>query len=467
MENQEKLNIPREYEDIMKKQLGEDYLKYIDALKKEPVRGLRVNTKKISIEEFLKRTNLSLEKLSFCDDGFLLNTDEKLGNTPEQLSGLCYLQEPSSMTPVVASEIEKENRPLKVLDLCASPGGKTGQIALRVSDESIIFSNEIIKSRADVLFSNVERQGFKNVVIINEEPKNLLKFQGYFDYVFVDAPCSGEGMFRKNPETINEWSESNVKLCAGRQKEILEIAEKLVSAGGKLIYSTCTFSNEEDEEIVEWFLNNFNYEISEVSEKIKNVTSKISLYIDKGENARKFYPFVSSGEGQFLCCFKNLDIERNVILHKKKHFRTLNLVGRSNFLLFDEFAKSSLKKDYTFREILELGNTLYLKPSELDEKVQTAIDDLKLISIGVKLGSIEKGRFEPNHNIFMALYDDFKEKIELSEDELKKYLHGEELNKNVEISKGFAVVTYNGYAIGGVKVVGNRLKNLYPRGLRI
>ena len=141
MENQEKLNIPREYEDIMKKQLGEDYLKYIDALKKEPVRGLRVNTKKISIEEFLKRTNLSLEKLSFCDDGFLLNTDEKLGNTPEHLSGLCYLQEPSSMTPVVASEIEKENRPLKVLDLCASPGGKTGQIALRVSDESIIFSN--------------------------------------------------------------------------------------------------------------------------------------------------------------------------------------------------------------------------------------------------------------------------------------------------------------------------------------
>lgn len=467
MENEEKIKLPSEYEEIMKKQLGDDYQKYIDALNKEPVRGLRINTKKISTNEFLEKTNLSLEKLSFCDDGFLLKSDEKIGNTPEHLSGLYYLQEPSSMTPVVSSEIENENRPLKVLDLCASPGGKTGQIALRVSDESIIFSNEIIKSRADVLFSNVERQGLKNVVILNEEPKSLLDFEGYFDYVFVDAPCSGEGMFRKNPETINEWSMANVKLCADRQKDILDIAEKLVSAGGKLIYSTCTFSSEEDEEIVKWFVKNYNYEIASVPKEIKDVTSKSSLLIKGGENARKFYPFVSSGEGQFLCVFKNLDTEREVTLHKKKHFRTLNIVGRSDFLLFDEFAKSSLKSNYTFREILELGSTLYLKPEMLDEKVQTALDNLKIISIGVKLGSIEKGRFEPNHNIFMALYDDFKQKIELSEDELKKYLHGEELNKNIELTKGYAVATYNGQSIGGVKVVGNRLKNLYPRGLRI
>ena len=205
--------LPNSYQNQMKDLLGDDYPRYIEAFDSSSVRGLRVNRVKTSVDEFLKSSEISkkLTKLAFSEDGFVLADEDKIGNSVEHITGQIYIQEPSSMVPVCASGIDKEDRPLLVLDLCASPGGKTGQIASRVSDDSIIFSNEIIKSRAEILQSNVERLGLRNVVILNEEPKNLKIFNGVFDYVFVDAPCSGEGMFRKNPETINEWSEENLE----------------------------------------------------------------------------------------------------------------------------------------------------------------------------------------------------------------------------------------------------------------
>ena len=215
MENLSK-KLPAEFVSRLKEQLGGNVNDYLKAIDEPSVRGVRVNTTKISVDECVKifenELNTKLLKIDYARDGFILNSVEKFGNEASHLAGLYYFQEPSSMVAVVASNIEKENRPLKVLDLCASPGGKTGQIACRVSDDSLIVSNEIISSRASVLFSNVERQGFKNVIVTNEEPERLLGFEGFFDYVFVDAPCSGEGMFRKNPETIKEWNQGNVEL---------------------------------------------------------------------------------------------------------------------------------------------------------------------------------------------------------------------------------------------------------------
>ena len=460
------LTLPESYIEKMKSELGNNFEKYLESLIQKPVRGLRVNTRKISVEEFEKLTDLKIEKLNFSVDGYLLNQDDKIGNTPEHLAGLFYLQEPSSMVPVVASGIINEDRPLKVLDLCASPGGKTGQIASRISKDSILFSNEIVKSRSEFLYSNVERLGFENVVVLNEEPKNLLKFEGYFDYVFVDAPCSGEGMFRKNPETIGEWSLQNVEICKNRQMEILDIAEKLVCSGGKLIYSTCTFSKDEDENIVDWFVENKNFEIVDVSDEIKSVTVPSDAKSKNAEFARKFYPFSGDGEGQFVCVFKNLDDTRNTTLYEKKHFKTINLVGHNGFGVFKEFMQEYMTENYTYKNIYEVGNNLFLTPKLFDKKIQTALDDLKFLTLGVKLGTIEKHRFEPNHNIFMALSEKFKEKIELTDEELKKYLHGEELGKD-GVKKGYSVVTKNGYALGGTKVTNSRLKNLYPKGLRI
>lgn len=461
--------LPKEFVNRLYDELGGDYEKYNEEINKPYVRGLRVNTKKISADKckeiFEKELGVSLEKISYADDGFILNSEEKFGNTSSHLAGLYYFQEPSSMISVCASEIEIENRPLKVLDLCASPGGKTGQIACRVSDDSLIVSNEIISSRAGVLFSNIERQGFKNVIVTNENPENLLCFEGFFDYVFVDAPCSGEGMFRRVPETINEWSEENVKMCAERQKEILSVAEKLVSAGGKLVYSTCTYSKEEDEDIVEWFLNEFNFELHDVPAKIKNATISSKVNVKNAEFARKFMPHTGKGEGQFVAVFKNKDDFRDNKMHTKKHFRAIDGVGRTKRALFECFEDENMINRIDGR-IYEVGETVYLVPKMFDSDLQTAIDTLKFNTIGVKVGSFLKGRFEPNHSIFMAFSEQFKNKIELTDAELKKYLHGEELMSSIK-SKGYGVVTHNGYVVGGVKIVNGRLKNLYPKGLRI
>ena len=461
--------ISEDYIVQMKGLLGKDYENYLFALDKPPVRGLRVNTKKISVNEFLKNNKLDakLKQISFAKDGFVFEMSKNIGFSDEFLSGLVYVQEPSSMLAVCSSEIEKENRPLKILDLCASPGGKTSQIASRVGDDSIIFANEIIKSRAEILQSNVERQGFKNVVVLNEEPKDLLCFKGFFDYVFVDAPCSGEGMFRKNPETISEWSLDNVQMCATRQREILEIAERLVAEDGKLVYSTCTFNEKEDEEIVKWLIEDLGFELQDVNSEIKGATIASSLSGELGEKARKFLPFCSDGEGQFVAVLKKTSTAEKNSLYSKKHGKCIVQIGQSENKLVLEFSNSALKDNFSWKDLFLVGNNVFFVPQLFDGEIRTALESLKFLLVGVKIGSIEKNRFEPNHNLFMAMEGLFKIKIELNDEELKKYLHGEEIVKNEVKSKGYAVVTRNGYAVGGVKISNGRLKNLYPRGLRV
>lgn len=455
--------LPNEFVLRMKSDLGSDFEKYIDAFNDKAVRGLRVNTKKITVEDFLKNFNYDLKPINYSSDGFIFNDNQKIGGDIAHLAGLVYMQEPSSMLAVCASGIESENRPLKILDLCASPGGKTGQIVCRVSDDSIIISNEIVKSRADVLYSNIERQGFKNVVVTSETPESFLLFENYFDYVFVDAPCSGEGMFRKNPETIGEWSKENVKMCQNRQKQILDVATKLVAPNGILVYSTCTFSSEEDEDIVKWLVNSGNFEIQKIPSEIANIT-KHSVVEGQKNYAVKFYPYLVAGEGQFVAVLKKISEENKIKLYKKKHFKSIERAGRSSLKLFEQFVSENLIEKIDGK-IYQVGSNLFLAPNAFDETLQTAFDELKFVSIGTKLGSITNGRFEPNHAIFIAFDRLFKHRIELDEVEIKKYLHGEELVGKTNV-KGYAVVMAKGYALGGVRLAGGKLKNLYPKGLR-
>ena len=293
-----------------------------------------------------------------------------------------------------------------------------------------------------------------------------MAFKGYFDYVFVDSPCSGEGMFRKNPETISEWSEDNVTMCMLRQREILEIADELVADDGKLVYSTCTFNTKEDEGIVKWFIDNFNYSLEDVDNEIKNNTISSSLEGELSEKARKFLPYVSNGEGQFVAVMKKQGEAKKNELYSKKHGKCIVSIGQSENKLVKEFSAINLIDDFLWKELYIVGNSIFRVPDAFDGNIRTALENLKFLLVGVKIGELEKNRFEPNHNLFMAFSEKFKNKIELTDEEFKKYLHGEEIIKDVNI-KGYAVVTKNGYAIGGVKVSGGRLKNLYPRGLRI
>lgn len=460
---EKKLNLPEEFLAEIKDMLGENFEKYLSAIQKSPSRSLRVNTKKLSPEEFKKLSGLPLKKLGFADDGFLVLTDEKLGGDFAHLAGLCYMQEPSSMLPVIASEIESEAEPVRVLDLCASPGGKTGQIAMRVKEGSIIISNEIVKQRAEVLLQNIERQGIQNVIVTCEAPERLAAFENYFDYVFVDAPCSGEGMFRKNPETIAEWSKDIVVMCSERQRKILDVATKLVRPGGKLIYSTCTFSELEDEQIAEYILTKQNFTLLDVPKAVKDVT--LPCNVGGKDYARKFFPFKAEGEGQFVAVLGRAESDEKPKLYSKKHFRSVCQIGQTDGKLVKAFFEENLNLDYSWKDIYEVGNAVYFAPC-LDAEVQTALDELKFESIGIKLGSIEKGRFEPNHFCFMALDKYFKNRLDFDEAELRKYLHGEELRTD-RAARGYATVCYKGFAVGGAKLIDSRVKNLYPKGLRV
>ena len=448
---------------------GFDLDAYLKALTLAPTRGLHLNLCKGEAKEAKAKVEAELGKdalvaLGYTEEGFLCHTEKTVGTLPLHHAGAYYMQEPSAMCPVACLPLCEG---MRVLDLCAAPGGKSTQIANRIGNTGLLVSNEINHGRCSVLAGNIERMGIQNAIVTNTDAETLSKYlPSYFDAVVVDAPCSGEGMFRKNPETIDEWSTENVERCFERQKEILEIAEKFVCAGGKLVYSTCTYNKFEDEAVVDWFLENFNFEIKDVNEEIKKVTIPSNIKNGNKDYARKFLPYAGEGEGQFVAVFENKDDDRKTSLYSKKHYRSVSQIGQSENKLVKEFAASSLFEEFSWRDLYRIGGSIFYAPQGFNTDLQTALEDLKFLAVGVKIGTIEKGRFEPSHNIFMAMADKFKYKIELGEDELKKYMHGEELSTNIN-AKGYGVVTVGGYAIGGVKIVQNRLKNLYPRGLRV
>lgn len=455
------LKLPTEFLDRLKLELGEDYKKYESAIKQPAVRGLRVNTAKVSMSKFKEHFDCELKQLPFCDDGFILCSDKKLGNTPDHIAGLIYLQEPSSMIGVCAANLSGSH---KVLDLCASPGGKTGQIASRLTSDSIIISNEIVASRASVLFSNVERLGLKNVVISNSAPVDFEDFEEYFDYVFVDAPCSGEGMFRKNPDTISEWSLKAVDRCSQRQWQIISDIYRCVKPQGYLVYSTCTFSLEEDERIVE-FLLGLGFEICEVPEQIKAVTlpAKFSKDIKNGSEVRKFFPFTGEGEGQFVAVLKRSDTGSGTKRPRKS--RLFLKPSKAESALLSDFVKCTFLSE-PGGKFIKYEDMFYLLPDGFDEDLLMRLGGLNVVSLGLRFGSVQGQRFVPYHSVFMAYGDMFKNKIELNDADMAKYLHGEELISGVG-AQGYAVVMNRGRILGGVRISNGKLKNILPKGLRL
>lgn len=449
------ISLPNAFEERMKKLLGEDYAKYIKALDAEPVKGFRVNTDKISAEEFEKINIFGKEKIPYVKNGYYLDY-EKAGNHPFHHAGMIYIQEPGAMAPAECINIEPH---WCCLDMCAAPGGKSTQIKNKLGERGILVSNEIISSRCRILTGNIERLGLKNTVTTCMNTKKLAKlFPDTFDLIMCDAPCSGEGMFRKEQIAIDEWSEENVRMCAERQKEILENAVVLLKNGGYIIYATCTFSLEENEMLIDSFISEHpDFELVPVNETVRNHTAD-GICFDgcKCENihfARRFYPHISKGEGQFMAVLHNtresFDSGRNYPVIKEKTDKTV-----TDFL-------NDVLVDYDKNNVITYnGNPVYFSPD---------FDVLKgsAFSCGVTIGEVRKNYLQPHHQFFMAMGDKFKRKIELSADseKIKKYLHGEEIEVSCE--NGWAVVTVDGCSVGGAKVVGGKAKNHYPKGLRL
>ena len=446
--------LPFEFKDRMKKILGDEFDDYIKSLEEEPVRGFRVNTDKISLENFEKINKFSSGKIPYVDNGYYLDYD-KIGNHPYHHAGMIYVQEPGAMAPAECVQIDPD---WKILDLCAAPGGKSTQLKNKLGENGILVSNEIISSRCKILTGNIERLGLRNTVTTCMDSSKMARtFPKFFDMIMVDAPCSGEGMFRKEEIAVDEWSSENVYKCAERQKEILENAVKLLKDGGYIIYATCTFSLEENEMVVDDFLNKHSeFEIIRVNESVEANTENGIVFdgckCDNIHYARRFYPHKNKGEGQFMA-----------VLHNKISGNYENGISKSEKAKIDKTVFDFLDDvliDYDKNYVrMYNGNPVYLT-SEIDVPKGAAF------SCGVTIGEIRKNYIQPHHQFFMAMGSDFKRKINLAadSDEIKKYLHGEEIS--VDCENGWAVVMTDGCSVGGAKVVSGKAKNHYPKGLR-
>ena len=444
----------------MRELLGDEYPLFENALSLPAVRGVRVNTLKTSEEEFLMKGDIKLKPLSFCQEGFIAEDGEGLGNSPEHHSGEIYIQDPGAMSALSSLEIE---RGWWVLDLCSAPGGKSSQAAAKIGPDGFLLSNEYVPKRAKICVGNFERLGITNAMVTSLDTSEFKKyFDSAFDLVILDAPCSGEGMFRKNENAINEWNEENVRASSERQREILENAATLVKRGGYLLYSTCTYSLDENEKNVDTFIKSHpDYEIVPVKQALKEATRDGIVFDGADERlklARRFYPHVSEGEGQFVALMKrNGGKDTPTILYKSNETKPTN----AELALVEKFFRDALTERPKGR-IVKHGENLVLISHGCP------ILPKSVFSAGVLLGEIRHNVFHPSHQFFSAYGRLFKLRIELERDDkrLIKYLSGEEIDSNTE-GAGYCAVCYGKTPIGGGKLSGGKIKNHYPKGLRL
>lgn len=447
--------------------LGEEYDAFYAALTSEKtVHAVRRNPEKLEREAFLSAMegDIAPTPLSYAPDGYLCELSG-IGRHPLHHAGALYSQDPGAMAPLSSLTL---TRGWRVADLCASPGGKSTQIAAAIGSEGFLLSNEISAPRCRVLASNIERLGVKNTVVTNTSTDVLASwFADFFDLVVVDAPCSGEGMFRKYDYAGDEWKPELVPMCAERQAQILANAAKLVCGGGYLLYSTCTFSLEENEQNVDRFLiEHPDFTVCEVLPAVRAVTKDgIAFEGAKHSDAlllcRRFYPHISAGEGQFMCLLRrDAGATQPQILYRASQ----NKPTKEEYSLAEQFMADTLDRPWQSilgdHAIIKQGSLLYLSPTAIP------LPPHSVCLPGIALGGVTKGRFEPHHHYFSALGQYFRRKIELSPKDMATlaYLHGETLT--TELANGYAVVTVAGAPLGGVKVVGGVAKNHYPKGLR-
>jgi NOL1/NOP2/sun family putative RNA methylase len=444
--------LPKEFLDLMKEILTSKIDVFIKSYDENNVRAFKVNTNKISLDQFNKLVDWKIQKIEYEDAYYLLD-DLKLGNHPYHQSGMIYSQDPSAMIPVNAIDIKSDYH---VLDLCASPGGKTFQLASSLKN-GILVSNEISHERSKILQSNIERLGLKNVIQMSMPPSFFKEcYQNSFDLILIDAPCSGEGMFRKYPESINEWSLENVGKSAARQKEIIDNVIPCVKEKGYIIYSTCTFNLEENEKNVQYILDSGLFELITVNEVIRKHTVD-GIPINGNEElkkCRRFYPHIGQGEGQFVAVLKRIELNKPHINEKSNIELT-----KSEMEIISDFVSKVLVRDIP---IIKYKDTI----SAFDSK-GFALPHRGVISCGVKIGDIIKNRLLPHHHFFKAYGEDFVNKLDLKIDDprINQYLEGLEIRAD-DIPNGFGVFMLEGLTLGGFKAVNGRLKNHYPKGLR-
>lgn len=428
----------------MQKLLGDEYPAYVNSLNEQPERGFRINTLKTTADDLFHVLPIDHRKSPFATNGYYTDAKAGIGYTPEYLAGAFYMQEPSASSAVTVLDPKPG---MKVLDLCAAPGSKTTQILEKLGNRGLLISNEIDRRRAKILMENVERNGAANAIVLNDNTRMISEtFPEYFDAVLCDAPCSGEGMMRKEKEASVQWSPELVNHCASLQKEILENAYHCLKKGGTLVYSTCTLNMKENEEQVLTFLK--NHPDIHMEDPHVNFGRHGLLRENNIDLSVRIFP-MDGGEGHFVA----------------KMRKEGSADGYEMPLAKGEQVTKQLQK--MLQDDLEISYPYYyLKNGKLYGGTHPFIQtgQCHLIRNQIYLGEVKKGRFEYAYPAFLSSYAKFRNQYDMNEDELKQYLHGEQINASVR--KGWYAMCYHGYAIGGAKSDGKALKNHYPKAYR-
>ena len=477
------MNLPIEFEKKMKAFLGDEWDDFLYSYDNNRFQALRFNTLKVQSHEEIMRILMVLEissdkRVSWANEAYYFDENVRPGKHPYHEMGLYYIQEPSAMS---AAALLAPKPGMRVLDLCAAPGGKSTQLATYLGDSGLLVSNEINTQRSRILSQNIERMGIKNAIVTNEDSFVLAShFPGFFNAIQVDAPCSGEGMFRKLPEAIEQWSMENVAICAARQKEILDNAAVMLKPGGTIVYSTCTFSKEENEDVIEYFL-----------ERHPDFTL---------EEMERFWPHKVDGEGHFVAklvrrgsvnelgadydvcedsCNKVEDTGLKADRKTKKSKNSKNrknetkpALTKENMKLLSEFLDETISEDMAAwiknSRLVMFGEQLYRLPD-----MEVDIKGLKVQRAGLHIGEFKKQRFEPSHSLALALkLSEAKNVVKLTWDDPQTtgFFNGQSVmlsdEQTAECKKGWALVCVDGYPAGWGKVNGAQVKNHYPKGLR-
>ena len=475
------INLPAAFLDRMERLLGTEYGEFLRSYEQERHYGLRYNPLKASAEEFEKKVPFALEPVSWAREGYYYQAKDQPGKHILHEAGAYYIQEPSAMA---VTEILDPQPGEYILDLCAAPGGKSTHIAGRMAGEGLLVSNEIIPARAKILSRNVERMGIRNCVVCNETPERMAAFfPKFFDRIVVDAPCSGEGMFRKDETAVTEWSEAHVSMCADRQYGIITEAARMLRPGGVLVYSTCTFAPEEDEGVVSRFVREhkefFIEDVVHDDAFVQGRREWVGNPADGIEHTMRLMPHKLKGEGHYIARLRRresssgncmrweggvngrlVEAKRDGARKGDRHAGLKSLDGVRDFLT----EELGLPADWTKRQdgvIQIFGEQIYLVPQAM-----VSMQGMKIVRAGLHLGTDKKNRIEPSHALALALYiEETDRKMELTEQEAERYLHGESLSR--ASGKGWILLTYMGYPLGFGKAVNGQVKNHYPKGLRI
>ena len=436
--------ISEEYLKRMQDMLKEEYPAYLASLEQPHQRGFRYNLLKTDEEEIFNLTGFAKRPSPFASNGFLLEDEKAVGAMWQHAAGLIYLQEPSASAAVTVLD----PRPgMKILDLCAAPGSKSTEIAERMGNEGLLVCNEIDPKRCQILRENIERYGCANVMVLNEDPRNIARdFAGYFDMVLVDAPCSGEGMFRKHEKAVENWSLENVLACARRQKHILASAYACLKKCGRMVYSTCTFSREENEENMVWFKTEYP------DIKIQHVDAAFGRHgFDLGNNTAeclRIFP-MEGGDGHFICLLKKEGEEEGTRLPLLESDAIPKEAGQ-----FLKEHKVSYPYLYVHQDKVYGGTYPFITAGHCH-----------LIRHQVLLGTMKNHRFEPSHAMYLSSFCTPVPSVEITEQQADAYMHGMTINEKAQ--KGECAVCVRGHCIGYAKSDGTILKNKYPKAQRL